>query len=131
MSALPACVMASRSSPTTSPALHDLGPDSVDLTRRTNDAVAEAVARHPTRFQAMATLPISMPDEAALELERCVSTLGFKGTRRCGRVGTRHLDDPAFAPVLEAAALLGVHDHAYVCEGRKRPKLTLSVEPEI
>jgi predicted TIM-barrel fold metal-dependent hydrolase len=92
----------------TTPALHDLGPESVDLARRTNDAVAEAVARHPTRFQAMATLPVSMPEEAALELERCVSALGFKGTILCGRVGTRHLDDPAFAPVLDCAALLGV-----------------------
>jgi predicted TIM-barrel fold metal-dependent hydrolase len=92
----------------TTPALHDLGPESGGLAQRTNDAVAEAVARHPTRFQAMATLPVAMPDEAALELERCVSTLGFKGTILCGRVGTRHLDDPAFAPVLDCAALLGV-----------------------
>lgn len=92
----------------TTPALHDLGPEGVGLAQRANDAAAEAVARHPRRFQAMATLPISMPDEAALELERCVSTLGFKGTMLCGRVGTRHLDDPTFAPVLDCAALLGV-----------------------
>ena len=92
----------------TTPALHDLGRESVALARRTNDAVAEAVARHPTRFQAFATLPVARPDEAALELERCVSTLGFKGTMLCGRVGERHLDDPAFAPVLTAAARLGV-----------------------
>lgn len=92
----------------TTPALHDLGPESVELARRANDAVAEAIARYPTRFQAMATLPVSVPDEAALELERCVSTLGFKGTMLCGRVGTRHLDDPALAPVLDCAALLHV-----------------------
>lgn len=92
----------------TTPALHDLGPESTGLAQRANDAAAEAVARHPTRFQAMATLPISMPDEAALELERCISTLGFKGTMLCGRVGTRQLDDPAFAPVLDCAASLGV-----------------------
>ena len=42
----------------TTPSLHDLGPDSVDLARRVNDAVAEAVARHPDRFQALATLPV-------------------------------------------------------------------------
>lgn len=92
----------------TTPALHDLGPESVELAQRTNDAVAEAVARHPARFQAMATLPVSVPDEAALELERCVATLGFKGTMLCGRVGTRHLDDPALAPVLDCAAALAV-----------------------
>jgi predicted TIM-barrel fold metal-dependent hydrolase len=92
----------------TTPALHDLGPKSVELAQRTNDAVAEAVARHPTRFQAMATLPVSMPDVAACELERCVSTLGFSGTMLCGRVGPRHLDDPALAPLLDCAAALSV-----------------------
>ncbi|QYE34566.1 amidohydrolase family protein [Polymorphobacter sp. PAMC 29334] len=92
----------------TTPALHDLGRESVELAQRTNDAVAEAVARHPTRFQAMATLPVSIPDEAALELDRCISTLGFKGTMLCGRVGARHLDDLAFAPILDCAAMLGV-----------------------
>ena len=92
----------------TTPALHDLGPESVEMARRINDAVAAAVARHPDRFQAMATLPVSMPDEAALELERCVGTLGFKGTMLCGRVGTRNLDDPVLAPVLDCAAQLGM-----------------------
>lgn len=51
----------------TTPALHDLGRESVALARPTNDAVAEAVARHPTRLQALATLPVTMPDEGALE----------------------------------------------------------------
>ncbi|MBI1218173.1 MAG: amidohydrolase family protein [Rhodobacteraceae bacterium] len=91
----------------TTPALHDLGPDSVDLARRTNDALAEAVARHPARFQAMATLPVSMPDEAALELERCMRVLGFKGTMLCGRVGAHNLDHPSLAPIFESAAACG------------------------
>ncbi len=92
----------------TTPALHDLGPGSVEMARRTNDAVAAAVARHPTRFQALATLPVSMPDEAAVELERCVQTLGFEGVVLCGRVGKRNLDDPAFAPIFRCAEVLGV-----------------------
>jgi predicted TIM-barrel fold metal-dependent hydrolase len=91
----------------TTPALHDLGPDSVAMARRVNDIVAATIARHPTRFQALATLPVSMPEEAALELDRCVRTLGFKGAMLCGRVGTRHLDDPAFAPIFRCAEALG------------------------
>lgn len=90
----------------TTPALHDLGPGSVDLARRANDAVAEAVARHPDRFQALATLPVAMPDEAALEFERCVRTLGFKGTMLCGRVGHRNLDHADLLPILQSAAAL-------------------------
>lgn len=91
----------------TTPMLHDLGPQSLDLARRTNDALAAAVARHPTRFQALATLPVLMPDEAALELERCIRVLGFKGTMLCGRVGTRTLDDPTFSPIFRSAQALG------------------------
>ncbi len=91
----------------TTPGLHDLGSQSIDIARRINDAVAEAVARHPDRFQALATLPVAMPDEAALELDRCVRTLGFKGTMLCGRVGTRNLDHPDFLPIFRGAESLG------------------------
>ena len=90
----------------TTPGLHELGADSVDLARRVNDALAQAVARHPGRFQAFATLPVAAPEAAALELERCVNTLGFKGTMLCGRVGTRNLDHPDLAPIFAAAAAL-------------------------
>ncbi len=92
----------------TTPALHDLGPESIDLARRANDAVAEAIARRPDRFQALATLPVARPDEAALELERCVRTLGFKGTMLCGRVGDRNLDHANFFPIFKSAAALTV-----------------------
>ncbi len=92
----------------TTPALHDLGPDGIDMARRANDALAAAVARHPARFQALATLPVTMPEEAALELDRCVRTLGFKGTMLCGRVGARNLDDPTLAPIFQSAEALAV-----------------------
>ena len=92
----------------TTPALHDLGPESIQMAKRANDILAEAVSRHPTRFQALATLPVAMPDEAAEELERCVKTLGFKGTMLCGRVGARHLDDITFTPIFKCAETLSV-----------------------
>jgi len=90
----------------TTPMLHDLGPESIDMARRANDALATAVARYPTRFQALATLPVAMPEEAALELDRCIRTLGFRGTMLCGRVGTRNLDDPALSPIFQSAEAL-------------------------
>lgn len=90
----------------TTPGLHDFGAAGVDLARRVNDAIAEAIARHPTRFQGLATLPVACPDEAALELERCVRDLGFKGTMMCGRVGEHHLDSPFLAPIFKSAANL-------------------------
>ncbi len=92
----------------TTPALHDLGAESVEIARRTNDAVAETIARRPGRFQAFATLPMARPQEAARELDRCVRRLGFKGTMLCGRVGDRNLDHPSLFPILETAASLGM-----------------------
>lgn len=92
----------------TTPALHELGPESVELARRVNDTVAEAAGRHPGRFQAMATLPVAVPDAAARELERCVRELGFKGAMLCGRVGTRNLDHPELSSIFAAAASLKV-----------------------
>ena len=92
----------------TTPSLHDLGAESVGMAMRINDALAQAIARHPTRLQAFATLPVAQPEAAARELERCIESLGFTGTMLCGRVGERHLDHPDFAPIFEAAARLGV-----------------------
>jgi 2,3-dihydroxybenzoate decarboxylase len=51
----------------------------LDLSRRANDFLAEQVARRPDRFQGLAALPMQDPEAAARELDRCVSTLGFRG----------------------------------------------------
>jgi predicted TIM-barrel fold metal-dependent hydrolase len=87
----------------TTPALHDLGPDSVDMARRVNDAMAAAIMRYPDRFEAMATLPMACPEAAIQELERCIAELGFSGAMLCGRAGARNLDHPDFAPVFDLA----------------------------
>jgi predicted TIM-barrel fold metal-dependent hydrolase len=57
-------------------------PDPVraaEVARRANDFLAEQMQQQPDRFQAFAALPMQDPDVATLELERCVSELGFKG----------------------------------------------------
>ncbi|HZL52194.1 MAG TPA: amidohydrolase family protein [Terracidiphilus sp.] len=93
----------------TTPALHNLEPAaSVTLARRTNDLVAATVAKYPTRFQGFATLPTAAPEQAALELERSVTGLGFAGTMLCGRTREKNLDHPDFLPMFETAATLGV-----------------------
>jgi len=50
-----------------------------ELARRSNDYLAEQVAKRPDRFMALAALPMQDPDAAARELERCVKQCGFKG----------------------------------------------------
>ncbi|WP_406637986.1 amidohydrolase family protein [Amycolatopsis sp. WGS_07] len=83
----------------------DVAPE---LARRANDTAAAAVAAHPGRFAAFATLGTAAPEAAATELDRCVSELGFVGTLITGRTEGEFLDAPRFAPVLAAAARLRV-----------------------
>ncbi|MBE7216864.1 MAG: amidohydrolase [Caulobacteraceae bacterium] len=91
----------------TTPGLHNLEPaESVRLGRRTNDAIAEAVARRPDRFEGFAALPTPAPDAAARELERAVKDLGLKGALLCGRTRDKHLDHPDFHPMFACAAEL-------------------------
>ncbi len=81
---------------------------SVSLARKVNDHLAEAVARHPDRFYGFATLPMPDPGAAVVELERCVTELGFKGAMIHGHTNGRFLDQKDFWPVLEAAEALDV-----------------------
>src|SRR5436190_9577276 len=50
-----------------------------EIAVRANDFLAEQVAKRPDRFQAFAALPMQDPDLSIVELERAVTTLGFKG----------------------------------------------------
>ncbi|RYY13836.1 MAG: amidohydrolase [Alphaproteobacteria bacterium] len=93
----------------TTPSLHNLKPlPAVEAARRVNDLIADACARHPSRFQGFAALPTADPEAAPRELERAVRELGLKGALLCGRTRERHLDHPALRPMLTKAAELGV-----------------------
>ena len=48
--------------------------------RRTNDYLAENIAKNPKRLKGFATLPLQDPEAAAQELTRCVKDLGFCGS---------------------------------------------------
>lgn len=85
-----------------------LGPEAIDLARRANDTMAEAVAAHPTRYAGFAALPSAHPEAAAAELERAVSSLGLRGAMINGLPGGRFMDDPAFSPIFERAVALDV-----------------------
>lgn len=93
----------------TTPGLHNLGAEeSVALARRTNDMIAETVAKRPDRFQGFAALPTPAPHLAPRELERAVQDLGLKGAMLSGRTRDKHLDHPDFRPLFACAAALGV-----------------------
>jgi 5-carboxyvanillate decarboxylase len=73
-----------------------------------NDEVAEAVARHPTRFAALAAFAPQDPAHAAKEIERGVTKLGLKGAIFNGHTRGEWLDDPKFWAVFEACEALDV-----------------------
>lgn len=92
----------------TSPSLHNLGTESIQLAKLTNDYAAEIIKKNPERFQGFAALPMSVPQEAARELERSVKNLGMKGAMLCGRTGDKNLDHKDFWELFECAERLGV-----------------------
>jgi predicted TIM-barrel fold metal-dependent hydrolase len=65
--------------------LSSAGLDKLDAATATalvyeiNNRLADAVSAHPDRFAAFATVALQEPEKAALELERCVRELKFKG----------------------------------------------------
>jgi predicted TIM-barrel fold metal-dependent hydrolase len=77
--------------------------DAVSAARESNDFLAEAVKKHPTRFAGLASIPTSSPDAAVKELDRRIGQEGFKGAIINGHVRGRYLDDKFFWPILEYA----------------------------
>ena len=93
----------------TSPGAEQLdAPEAVAFAAATNDCLATAVQRHPSRFAGFAALPTSAPDAAADELERTVRAYGFKGALINGHSRGRYLDDEFFWPILQRAEALQV-----------------------
>ena len=91
------------------PGTEQLEPEqAIRLAREANDYLADAVAAHPDRFAAFATLPTAAPGAAADELERATGELGFKGALINGHVQGKFLDAPEFWPIFERAERLGV-----------------------
>ncbi|MCS5497214.1 amidohydrolase family protein [Cnuibacter physcomitrellae] len=90
------------------PGTHPLDPTAaVEWSARANDIAARAVAAHPDRFRAFASLPLPDPTAAAAELERAAG-LGLVGAMVYGRAGAIPLDDPRNDEVFATAARLGL-----------------------
>lgn len=73
---------------------------------RYNDLMAAKIAAHPTRFKALAHLPMSSPELAANELERAKTEHHFCGALINGLTNDEFLDHPKFRPLLQKAEQL-------------------------
>ena len=76
--------------------------------REMNDHLARLVEDNPGRFAGFTHLPMSAPEAAADELERCVTRHGLVGGMVHGTTGGLFLDDPRFAPLLSRFETLDV-----------------------
>src|SRR5258708_17439711 len=98
--------------------------ESLEYARWFNDRSGEAVATHPRRFVALASVPLQDSARAAAELERAMTKLGLRGAEIASNINGRYLDDPAFDPFWEAAqalnAVLVVHPNQLVESERMR-----------
>lgn len=83
------------------------GTEGIELCRMINRRVYEVTQRFPGRFRGMATLPVTAPEEACRELERCVKEYGFAGWHTHSNYGKGHPDDEELLPVMQQAAGLG------------------------
>jgi aminocarboxymuconate-semialdehyde decarboxylase len=79
----------------------------VQATRVLNDGIAEYVAGKPDRLVGLGSVPMIDGNEAATELERCMTTLGLKGVEVLTNVAGKELSDPAYAPFWKKAEELG------------------------
>jgi predicted TIM-barrel fold metal-dependent hydrolase len=70
--------------------------EAVDRAQRSNDYLAEHVAKYPKRLKGFAALPMQDPQAAAQELTRCVKELGFCGALVNGFTEVGEADSAVF-----------------------------------
>lgn len=80
------------------------GTEADELARIANDALAEAIARHPKRLWGLATLGFGSIDATLKELDRCLTKLGFRGLQVMSTINGKSLDAPELRPVFEYMA---------------------------
>jgi len=84
------------------------GDEGPAAARVIHDALAAVIAKHPTRFRGLCTLPLQNEKAAGEELDRCVKTLGFKGILLYTNLAGAWCDEPRFHWLYARAEELGV-----------------------
>jgi len=74
-----------------------------EIARMVNDAYAELVAQHPTRFKGFASIPMDAPDAALAELHRAVDELKLNGVILLSNIGGKPLTSPEYRPFFAEA----------------------------
>ena len=83
-----------------------------------NNWLHEYCRHAPERLKGVACVPMQDPAEAAAELRRCVTDLGFVAAATSAHSAGRNLDHPDFDPFYATAEELGVPVCVHVGSGR-------------
>jgi aminocarboxymuconate-semialdehyde decarboxylase len=73
------------------------------IARIVNDAYAELVAQHPTRFKGFASIPMDDHDAALNELHRAIDQLKLNGVILLSNIAGKPLTSPEYRPFFEEA----------------------------
>lgn len=74
-----------------------------EIARIVNDAYAELVAQHPTRFKGFASIPMDDPDAALHELHRAIDELKMNGVILLSNIAGKPLTSPQYRSFFEEA----------------------------
>lgn len=72
-----------------------------EVARLANDAYAELIAKHPSRFKGFASIPMDDPDAALRELDRALGELRLGGVVVLSNINGRALTDARYRPFFE------------------------------
>jgi len=81
--------------------------DGLETSRFFNDHIADTVAKDPTRFIGIGTVPLQDIDMAIKEMERCVNELKMPGLEIGSNVNKKNLSEKEFFPFYKRAEELG------------------------
>ncbi|XXK58681.1 amidohydrolase family protein [Porticoccaceae bacterium nBUS_09] len=79
-----------------------------ELAQDANNQLADAVSQHPDRLAGLAAIAPQLPQDAAKELDRAVSSLGLRGAIINSHTKGDYLDARKYWPIFEAANALKV-----------------------
>lgn len=74
-----------------------------EVARALNNAYAELIARHPTRFKGFASIPMDDSEAAIAELHRAIDELEMSGVVLLSNIRGRALTSPIYRPFFEEA----------------------------
>lgn len=79
-----------------------------EVARLINDAYAELISSHPTRFKGFASIPMDAPDAALKELHRAIHELNLNGVVLLSNIAGKPLTSPEYRPFFAEANRIGL-----------------------